>query len=184
MDVRGTLTSLSQAWRGLSASDRQGWIAGATNFQRTNNMGNKHTLSGNALYVSLNKNLVDVAVPELTTIPQPTAVDTVTVSSLVLDESSQSVVLTLGAVVPADTSIKIFLSPAVSAGVSSIGTKLRQISYANSGDGAAITLTTEYLARMGAVGAAGQKVFYKIVPVSEVSGQLGAAITGEVLIQA
>lgn len=182
--VRAIFTVLSQAWKGLSDPERQSWRAAVGGFPVKNSLGDSHNLSGNALYVALNKNLADVNLPAMAEAPTPQPVDTVEVLTAVADNSSQSLVITLAAVLPADTSLKIFLSNAVSAGVASIGSKMRQIDYRNSGDAALMTLTTEYLAKFGTIGQVGDKMFYELVPVSEVSGQLGASIRGVITIEA
>lgn len=180
--VRSTLTSLSQAWKGLTATQRAGWSNAVRNFPRINRVGDSHNLSGNALYVSLNKNLADVGIAANADAPTPASVTSVTVSTAVADTTMQTLVITLGAVVPANTSLKIFTTETLSAGVSSPGTKLRQIQSAGNGDAAALDLTTNQLARFGAIGAAGSKIFYSIVPVNETTGQLGAAISGAITI--
>lgn len=184
MAVRADFTYLSQAYRGLSATERQSWIAAVGNYARINRVGDKHNLSGNSLYVSLNKNLADVGIAANATAPEPESVDTVAVSTAVADNSSNSVVITLGGAVPANTSLKVFTTGTLSAGIASPGTKLRQIASFAASHAAALTLTTDYNNKYGVVGAAGSKIFYKIVPVNETTGQLGAAITGVMTIQA
>lgn len=182
--VRAVFTSLSQAWKGLTATQRLSWNQGASNFPVKNRLGESINLSGNALYVALNKNLADVAIAAIASCPSPASVNSVAVSTAVADTTAQTLVITLGAVVPANTSLKIFASETLSAGVNSVGSKLRQISYASNGDAAALDLTTEYLAKFGAIGAAGSNVFYEIVPVNETTGQTGAAISGKIVITA
>ena len=182
--VRSTLTSLSQAWRGLTAAQRTSWEKAVGNFARINRVGDRHSLSGNALFVSLNKNLADVGIAAINSAPAPASVDTVVVSTAVADTTAQTLVITQSAVVPANTSLKIFVTETLSAGVSSPGTKLRQVQSAGNGDAAALDLTTAYLARFGAIGAAGSKIFYKLVPVNETTGQLGAPISGVIIITA
>ncbi len=180
--VRGLFTFLSQAWRGLTPVQRASWNSGVGNFQRTNNLGDKHSLSGNALYVSLNKNLTDVNLPPIDECPSPEAVEVVEVVSAVADASAQTLVITLGGAVPANTSIKVFASPTLSAGVNSAGTKMRQITSYPAANIAALTLTTPYLARMGGIGAVDSKIFYEIVPVNETTGQKGASFRGVIII--
>jgi len=176
--VRAFFTTNSQAWRALTDVQRQSWIQGVGNFVRKNRLGDAHNLSGNSLYQSLNKNLADVAIAPIDVCPSPADVSTVSILTAVADNSSQSLVITLGAAVPANTSIKVFVSASVSPGVNSIGTKLRQLTSFPAAHAAALTLTTLYTARFGAVGDVGSKIFYKIVPVNETTGQAGAAIAG------
>lgn len=182
--VRAAFTSNSQGWRALTANERQSWLLGVTNYLRTNRIADKITLSGNSLFVSLNKNLSDVGLPPIDVCPAPADVTPVAVLTAVADNSAQTLIITLTGAVPANTSLKVFVSETVSAGVNSIGTKLRQLTFASSGDVAALTLTTAYLARFGAIGAVGSKIFYKIVPVNETTGQIGAAIADVITVVA
>lgn len=184
MAVRADFTTNSQAWRGLTDAQRASWNKAVGNYPRINRVGDSHNLSGNALYQSLNKNLADVGIAPISSAPAPASVETVTVSTAVADFSAQTLVITLGGAIPANTSLKVFTTETLSAGVASPGTKLRQLtSYAAAG-GPGLTLTTPYLAKYGTIGAAGSKIFYKLVPVNATTGQLGAAITGVITIQA
>ncbi len=182
--VRAVFTALSQAWRGLTEIQRLSWNQAVGNFARKNRLGDTHNLSGNSLYVSLNKNLADVSLPPIATAPAPADVETVAVSTAVADESAQTVVITLGGAVPANTSLKVFASDSVSAGINSIGSKTRQIASFASTHAAALSLTAAYLAKFGAVGAEGSKIFYEIVPVNETTGQKGASIRGVMVVVA
>lgn len=184
MAVRASFTGFSQDWRGLTEVQRASWNGAVGNFPRTNRIGDKHNLSGNALYNSLNRNLFDVGIAALSVAPTPASVDTVAILTNVADNSSQTLVVTLTGAVPAATSIKVFASPTLSAGVNSVGTKLRQIISYPAAQAAALSLTASYLAKFGAIGAVGSKIFIKIVPVNETTGQLGAAITATVVITA
>lgn len=184
MAVRASFTGFSQAWRGLTQSQRDSWNQAVGNFPRTNRIGDKHNLSGNALYNSLNRNLYDVGIAAIATAPTPASVGTVAISTAVADNSSNSLVVTLTGAVPSNTSIKVFASPTLSAGVNSVGTKLRQIASYPAATAAALTLTTAYTTKFGAVGATGSKIFVSIIPVNETTGQMGAAITATIVIQA
>jgi hypothetical protein len=184
MEVRESFTELSQAWRALSATERQSWLTGVENFKRINRVADAINLSGNSLFVSLNKNLADVGVAQIDVCPAPAEVAAISVSTAVADNSSQSLVITLGAAVPANTAVKVFASATVSAGVNSIGSKLRQIAVADAAAGPGLTLTSDYLAKFGNIGAAGSKIFYKLVPVNKTTGQAGAEVSGSTIIVA
>lgn len=179
---RSILTSLSQAWRGLTSTQRLSWNRAVDNFKRVSRIGDAIVLSGNALYVSLNKNLADVGIAAISTAPAPASVDTVDVTSIAASVGGQTLTLTMGGAVPANTSAKVFATPTLSAGVNSPGTKLRQFTYLSSGAASPVALETTYLTRFGAIGAQGSKIFVTIVPVNETTGQLGAPIKTEVVI--
>lgn len=177
-DVRADFTTLSQGWRGLTDAQRLSWVQAVSNYARINRVGDAHNLSGNSLYVSLNKNLLDVGIASNALAPAPQSVSSVAVSTAVADNSSNTVVITLTGAVPAATSIKVFLTDTLSAGVASPGTKLRLVQTFPAATAAALSLTAAYIAKFGAVGAAGSKIFYEIVPVNETTGQLGASVKG------
>jgi len=176
LGVRNTLTSLSQAWRGLTASVRQGWSAAVSNFQRVNRTADVITLSGNALYVSLNKNLADVGIAAITNAPAPTSVGYVSVLSTVADNSSNTLVATFTAVNDTNIRYKVFATPALSAGIDSAGTRYRQIGASGTAEASPFSLTALYGAKFGAVGGVGQKIFVKLVPVDISTGQTGSPI--------
>jgi len=182
--VRSILTSLSQGWKSLTATEIAGWNAAAIQFPKSNRVGDKHVINGNSLYVALNKNLADVGISAISTPPVPTSVATVAVTTATASAGGDTITLTLTGAVPTATSLKLFMSPAVSAGVSSIGTKMRQIASYAAAHAAALAPTSAYTARLGNVGAAGEKIFYKIVPVSTVNGQAGAPTSGVIVIGA
>lgn len=182
--VRAAFTTNSQAWRALTAVQRQSWIQGVGNFTRKNRLGDSINLSGNSLYQSLNKNLSDVGIAPIDVCPAPADVSAVAIASAVAANGAQTLVITLGGAVPTNTSIKVFVSATQSPGVNSIGTKLRQLTSFPAAHAAALALTTPYLARFGDIGAVGSKIFYSIVPVNATTGQAGAAIAGSVIVTA
>jgi len=182
--VRADFTALSQEWRGLTEAQRTSWIQAVGNYGRVNRVGDSHNLSGNSLYVSLNKNLADVGISSNPSAPAPESVDTVEVSTAVADVTLQTLVITLTGAVPANTSIKVFLTDTLSAGINSPGTKLRMVQTFPAAQAAALSLTTNYLAKYGTIGAAGSKIFYEIVTVNETTGQLGASIKAAIVITA
>ena len=51
-NVRNRLSTNSQAWRGLTEAQRQGWIDAAINFPFTDIYGNTKILSGQACMLS------------------------------------------------------------------------------------------------------------------------------------
>lgn len=52
--VRGIFGGLSQAWRTLTQSQRDGWTNLAQNVPRVDSLGQAYTLSGNAFYIGTN----------------------------------------------------------------------------------------------------------------------------------
>lgn len=169
---------------GLSQANRDAWAAAADNFKRINRMADSIKLTGNALYVSLNKNLADIGVAAITTPPQPTSVGYAAALSVVADNSSNSLVATFTAVDDTNIAWKIFATPALSPGIASPGTRYRQIGYSGTAEASPWTVSTEYNSVFGAIGAVGSKIFVKMIPVDISTGQMGSPIEAVAVIQA
>lgn len=182
--IRSSLTQFAQAWRELAEVERTSWLQGASAFARKNNLGKTHILSGNALFVSLNRNLSDVAQAPLVVCPTPQSVTPIAVESVVASEGGNTVTLTLTGAVDAGTAVKVFATEALSAGINSAGSKLRQIGYIAPSSAAIVNLTTDYNAKFGTVGAEGSKIFYRLEPVNIATGQLGSPSFGVAVIGA
>lgn len=86
--VRNEFKRLSKKWATLTEAERQSWISGAPNFQRTNVFGNKKTLDGKALYQSLNMNLFLIRKTDIVICPAPQFVPFTKISSLTLKANS------------------------------------------------------------------------------------------------
>lgn len=67
--VRGSLGTLSTAWRGLTAGQRAGWTALGASIVRTDSLGQTYTLTGQQAFVSLNRNLFTLGVVTLLEAP-------------------------------------------------------------------------------------------------------------------
>lgn len=173
--VRAILTALSQAWRGLTAAQRAQWDAATANFKTKNRLGDSITLTGNGLYVQLNKNLSDINQSLISVPPVPTAVGYLSAMTLAAAEGAGTIAVTFTAVDDTDTAYKVFATPALSPGKSSAGTEYRQIGYSGAAEASPFNIKTMYDAKFGAVGAAGQKIFVKLVPVDVNTGIAGQA---------
>lgn len=184
LTVRNFLTSLSQAWRGLTQAQRDAWTAAAENFKRINRTADTIKLNGNALYVSLNKNLADIGVAAISTPPQPTSVGYMSALSITADVSDNSLDLTFTGVNDTNVKYKLFATPALSPGIDSPGTRYRQIGYTGANPTSPYDAAAQYNAVFGDVGPAGSKIFVKCVPVDQSTGQEGSPIQAVAVITA
>jgi len=174
--VRNTLSGLSQAWRGLTQAARDAWAAATANFTTTNRMAETIKLSGNALYVSLNKNLADVNIAAINVAPAPASVGYLTSLIPTADNSSNSLSLAIVGIDLTNTAFKVFATPSLSAGKASAGTDYRQIGYTAANPTTPFVATTLYNDTFGPIGGVGTKIFVKLVPVNTLTGQMGTAI--------
>lgn len=175
LNARAALTGWSQGWRGLTEAQRIAWNAAVGDYQRTDIFGDLRNPTGLNLYVRLNRELQLVAQAAILTPPLPAAVGAVLATALAAAEGVGTISLTLDGAVPANTSIKVYATPAVSPGKSFVKSEYRFIGFYPAAQATPVDIQADYDARFGAVGAAGQKIFVKIVPVNETTGQVGQA---------
>lgn len=176
-NVRARLSSISQAWRGLTEATRILWNNAVADFKSTDIFGAIHNPSGFNLYQMLNNNAANIGASAITTPPQPVAVPGFTSFSAVCDNSDGSVTLTFAPAIAATEKVKLFASAAQSGGKSFIKSELRQIGVLDSTMTSPYVATSLYTAKFGAVGAVGKKIAFAMQQVKIATGQAGGKIT-------
>jgi hypothetical protein len=171
--VRSRLASIASGWRGLDQVARDQWNDAVGSFKKTDIFGDSRNPSGFNLYQQLNNNLVNIGVAQITTPPLPDTVDMVTSASVVVDNSSKTVVITYAPAIAADHRVLVRATPAISPGKSFVKSELRQIDILATADASPADVSTAYIAKYGDPGAAGQQVFIELIPVNAVTGQKG-----------
>lgn len=182
--VRNRLTSISQAWRGLTDSQRAAWNAAVSDFSKTDIFGDLRNPSGFNLYQRLNNNLLNIGQSVISTPPVPSEVDAFVSMSFTATAGTPSLSITFSAAVSAGMSVKVFATAPQSAGVSFVKSEYRQIAVLTSADTSPYDALTDYTDKFGSIGSAGQKIFIKMVQVNETTGQEGSAISNSAVIGA
>lgn len=173
--VRTLFTTLSQGWRGLAVEERASWNAVVSSFARSNQFGDMKNMSGENLYISINRNLQTVGAALLTTPPLPAAVTGLSALSLVAEVSVGTMLLTYAPAIPATGVLLIFATPPVSAGISFVKNRYRFIDSILTANASPYNITSAYELKYGTGWqVAGQKVFVKCVPMIKLSGIVGA----------
>jgi hypothetical protein len=172
-NVRSRLVVNSQAWAGLTDSQRQQWNSAAPNFAKSNIFGDKVNPSGFNLYQKLNNNLLAIGQPVINVPPSPVSVGAMSVMSATAVNATGVVTVTFSPAIPVDTTMKIFATPSENAGKSFVKNKFRLIGVLTSADVSPKVITSVYAAKFGAVGATGKKIYIRAVGVSETTGVEG-----------
>jgi hypothetical protein len=172
-NTRSLLASISQAWAGLTEAQRTLWNAAVSSFTKTNIFGDTVTPSGFNLYQKLNNNLSTIGVAMIDTPPSPAAVGAMTTLSATAVNSTGVLTITFAPVIDSDTIMKVFATTAINAGISSVKNEFRFIGHIATADTSPYVATTMYAAKFGSVGAAGKKIYIKIVGVNKTTGQMG-----------
>ena len=176
--VRGRFGSLSSQWRALEQSERDSFSNTAGNFPKTNRIGDTIQLAGNALFVSLNAALLAVNRPIITIAPTPVGVTEYNPTGFSATDGGVNTSLTVTAV-PIDSAlqssmrIQIFATAPVSAGISNLNSKFRQIGFSDT-DGlvAGLDIGDQYTAIFGPP-ILGARIGVRLVPVNINTGEQG-----------
>jgi hypothetical protein len=169
-NVRNIFGTIAQAWRGLTEVQRDAWNSAVGQWSKTDIFGDLRNPSGISLFQRLNANLMAIGESMIVSPPMPVALSAISCSILAVDNSSQSVTLTVTGTLAADEVLVVQATPALSAGINFVKAQLRRITYL-SVLAAPEVLTVPYLAKFGSVGAAGQKITIQAFVVSTVTGQ-------------
>jgi hypothetical protein len=181
---RNMLATNSQAWRGLTESQRQSWIDGASNFPQTDIFGNTKILSGQALFVKLNNNLFIGGGAPLDTCPSPVALPILGEVTVTADDSANTVIITgVTDPVPADTAMIVFATPNVTPGRSFVKNQFRFVTTFNPAAAAPFDISTAWTALFGDP-VIGNKVFVKCFYISRVTGQATVPAQGQTIVVA
>jgi hypothetical protein len=182
--VRNRLAGLSSGWRALTAAQRATWNAAVQDYAKTDVFGDLQNPSGFNLYVRLNANLLAIGESALTSAPASAAVEAFTSLSVAAAEGADTLTLTFAAAISADHKVLVYATPALSPGKSFVKSEYRLIEVLDNADVSPYSAETAYDAKYGAVGAAGQKIFVKLVQVNTATGQKGIPIEASAVIAA
>jgi hypothetical protein len=174
--IRNRLTSISQAWRGLTAAQRLAWNAAVGDFAKTDIFGDLRNPSGFNLHQRLNNNLLNIGEAVLAVPPVPSAVDAFTEFTMSHAVAVPAVTLTFDGAIAVDMKVKVFATAPQSAGKSFVKSEYRQIAVLDNADVSPYVATSDYTTKFGNTGAIGQKIYVKMVQVNMATGQEGTPI--------
>jgi hypothetical protein len=173
--ARNRFTIYSQGWRGLTQAQRDAWNAAVGDYATTDIFGDLKNPTGFNLYQRLNNNLVTVGASAITSPPIPESVGEVVATGLTAEDDTvaESLSLTMAGAVPADTAVKVFATPAISAGKSYVKNQYRLVTTLDAAESSPYDLLAEYQAKYGSITQTGMKIFVKLVAVNTNTGQQG-----------
>ena len=151
------------------------WNSAVESFKKTNVFGNSYAPSGKNLYVSLNQNLSNAGQSAIESAPEPAAVSAVAISALDISALNESMDLSWADTAEGQT-VLVFVTPPMSAGKYFVKSQYRLLTSLLQSTGSPLELWTLYVARFGAP-VAGQKVYAKVIPINNTTGQAGVVET-------
>ena len=178
--ARQILGNISSAWRGLTESQRQSWIAGTVNFPFTDIFGDTMTLSGQALFVKLNSNLEKLGLPRIETAPLPSSFEEVAIesgSATVAGGALTALAVELNvATVPAGQSLVVYATPPINPGRAFVKNQFRMLGAAEVTASDADILDA-YTARFGDSAIVGQSIHVRVALVDNSTGQQSVPVS-------
>ena len=146
--VRQSFGAISQAWSGLTATQRDSWNSAVNDWQRTNIFADLITPSGKALYQRLNNQLVASGQAQVSLPPAKLEMVEGIVTSAEFTLAGISLDLT-GSYTLGNANIIVYATPMLSQGTSFVKNRLRQIntSLASAIDG--VVSFENYVAKFG-----------------------------------
>ncbi len=181
-NARAILSNQSQAWQGLTDSQRAAWSNWAKQNPVTNTLGNSILLSGHQAYVQLNARLdlddqTQISLPPI--VAAPTALDSLVIDG---DEGAGDVDATFTAT-PLGANVKLWLTAAVvnSAGISYVRNLLRFIGTSAAAQTSPYDYETQIETKFGAL-IVGQRIFLRVSTFDTATGLLSVALEDSVTV--
>lgn len=175
LTVRARLTTLAQAWRGITAAQRAAWIGVVGDYAKTDIFGDLKNPSGFNLYQRLNNNLLTVGAAQIASPLAPGPVLSVAITSIIPAAGTQLIPMVLSGAVPAATAVKVFATSPQSAGKSFVKSEYRLIQTLPAATATPVALGAAYSTKFGTF-VVGQKLFFKLLFVNTATGQEGAPV--------
>lgn len=182
--VRTIFTGFSQGWRLLTSAQRTAWNSMVENFQRVNRLGDLRTLSGKALYQSLNNNLLNVGAAAITSPLMPAGVENAGDVTIAAAVGANTVTLTFVNAIPADMNLVVEATPGLSPGITNASNRFRQVAVLDNGDASPYALRPEYDVKYGAVPAQGSRLSVRVYMVNNTTGEKGTYTTATCIVAA
>lgn len=180
--MRGYFTTCSQAWRSLTQAQRNAWNLNSNLFSFMDCFATVRHLSGFNLYMSCNMVRKVTGRALITTPPTPKKIDPISVVSLLADYSAQQIVITLSGFITSSQVLMFYASLGQSAGIGRYYGSYYFLFGLDSYVSTARFMNAQYIARLGAVPAAGKKIFVKLVVMDRDTGLTSLAQYGNCIV--
>ena len=181
--VRALLTTVSQAWRGLTAGQRLAWVTVAETFTNINVFGDNVPLTGFGLFTKLNRDLQTIGEPIISDPPLQESVVGFTQLQAIIDNSEpvvdDKVQIIFAPAIPADQIAVLYATAPLSAGINFVDSEYRQLGVIPAGTVSPFALGDAYIAKFGLIPPVGSKAFVKVRPIKTASGISGTFLSDD-----
>lgn len=176
---RNLFGASSSAWRGLTPAQVTAWNEAAKDFPFTDIFGDVKHLSGQALFVQLNKNLQQIGQAISVNAPSPLEIPNLVITGASITAGELNI-STTGDLPGSEFDIIVYATPPVSSGISYLDNRYRLlISLPGDSQPSSADLMAIYTNRFGQ--APSEKVGFRIAVVSTDNGQMGVPSSTQVV---
>jgi hypothetical protein len=174
-NARSRFTGFSQAWAGLTATQRSAWNNAAVDAKRTNIFGDSYSPTGKNYYMIVNQNLALISIASVSSPPTQSSPTNLTSLTVGTNTSAAQTLVFAASPVAAGTKLLIQATRPLSAGVDSAGAQYRDIKIVAAAATTPIDSFTSYTAVFGTP-VVGKKIFFRAIPIDSSSGTRGTAL--------
>lgn len=167
---RARLTLLTQAWAGLSETQRLTWEAAASSgdWKITDSLGKQQNPSGEGLYIELNLNLLTIGAATIDEAPAKEAAPQITLGAVTLNTTPVFTVAYTGTLGSGHTLVATCSAQVSPGRMKRPQSAMRFVAISTASS--PITLTTAYPALFGTI-VLGQKIYGQVEIINETTGQ-------------
>lgn len=159
---RQQMGNLSQAWAGLTAEQKAGWVNLGSQVTRVNRFGDTTYYTGFAMFMRLNRNLVLCGQTALTTAPSITNPTAAVLTEVAGSEAEPSINLTFSPTVPTGHAMVVYATNNILTGREFVKNYYRVIKVIAAAQTSPQDISTEWIELFGAPPLEGAKIFVKI----------------------
>jgi hypothetical protein len=183
LNVRSLFTSLSQAWKGLTEEQRTAWNAAVGLYKRTNIFGDLKEPSGINLFQRLNNNLAQIGEAALSAPPLPSEVPSLFIDGIAAHGDAGTLNISFApSPAPESCAYVVRASKPMSPGISYSKNQMRVIGFFSGGQESPYAAGSDYVAKYGSLGEAGQKIFVDVTPINTATGQSGTPSSASTIV--
>lgn len=180
--VRNRLAGFSAGWRGLTAQARAAWNSAVSDWTKTNIFGDIVRPSGQNLYIAVNSNIQNAGGVALTMPPNKVGADSLVEISVTADVVAGTMTLDFDpAAVPAGHVMMVEATAPLSAGISYMKNRFRQIAILPAATASGADIYTAYVEKFGEP-TAGKKIGVRAKFITIATGEVSLPLSAETIL--
>lgn len=181
LGVRAVLTQLAQQWATLTAPQRLAWDSAVGSFATSSSFGTSHPLSGIALFVKCNSNILHAGGSVILVPPAAASEAAITALSLTSVHAGATTVTYTPTPIAANTAYQVRMTSNLSAGITFVKNHYRTIAYLAPAAASPYVATTAWNAKFGAP-VAGEQIWVSVKAIGLLTGFVSTPIVASCIV--